>query len=442
MSDSREQMASPANETVREIRATGRRWKIILSIGYGAFLFVVGVVLGYAHWALPPEIVRTQVFTDPQRIWTVLGGSVVVWLVLMGGTHLYVLYSVRRAKATSHDSPAATDPAEETRNFVCAFEGDEAAALAIARRYEIQLLSILGLVMALACFALSVGDPSGNKPSLSVFYVAPVLALVWLFAAVCFHQDFPRRMRAPEFHIGSDFIGVFAQGQHGFFRRFSDIRCVLLNMSKGRVTGAIILGKWGTMFKVTLVKDLTTLLRVLLEHTEPDVKWRRCFHPLSRFSRKEVKALIDAVGGGLDINTLLPPGSTYMSLDELMPPRAGPGRSRSHSIVFLSTTPPSPAHRYANLMLMKMSLDQEWTRTLRRCEELGPLSNGKETVEPPPFDDLVNRLKTMCGRKTLTHKEPIDASFNIGINRVPWKVLCHFDDQSDACCTIRMETEG
>jgi hypothetical protein len=93
-----------------------------------------------------------------------------------------------------------------------------------------------------------------------------------------------------------------------------------------------------------------------------------------------------------------------------------------------------------SFMLLGMLESRTGTRTLNRSEALPPLTLGKTTVEPVPIDEVLNRLKTMCHLPPKRCRKPIDATCEMDIQRVPCKVTCHFDDSSDRCCTIHLET--
>jgi hypothetical protein len=130
-----------------------------------------------------------------------------------------------------------------------------------------------------------------------------------------------------------------------------------------------------------------------------------------------------------------------LSLDEFRAASTPPDQKGWKTVDFVSTTVPTPARQYVGFMLLGMFQSKTETRSLNRSEALLPLTAGKQTAEPPPLDDVLNRLKVLCNLKPKAYKKPVDGVFDIQIQNVPCKVTCHFDDRADTCCVIRLETE-
>ena len=235
--------------------------------------------------------------------------------------------------------------------------------------------------------------------------------------------------------LGSDFLQAPMLG-HSFVVlpmtvRFKDLRGVGLDISKGRITGAVAAAKYPPV-SMRWVKEPATIVRTVFEGTGPEVTWRR----VGRFrhvqlSRDQVRKLIED-SAGKDINGLLPPGASYVTADEF-------SSGTATEVVAHTFDPPAPAERYVNLMLLKMSRNGLSSRTIKRSETLPSIRLKDETVEPPPVDEVTNRLKFMCALKPRAYRKPIDGSFDIQVQRVHYKVTCHFNDGSDPCCTIHME---
>jgi hypothetical protein len=64
-----------------------------------------------------------------------------------------------------------------------------------------------------------------------------------------------------------------------------------------------------------------------------------------------------------------------------------------------------------------------------------------DRAEPPPLEQVVNDLKKKCGIDPGSRSGPVEGTITIhvGIQRVPCKILCRFDDNSDTCCQLRLE---
>ncbi len=239
--------------------------------------------------------------------------------------------------------------------------------------------------------------------------------------------------------IGDDFLIAPLGGPTttlACITRFGDIRCVDLDLSKGRISGAIVRAKARASLRG--IKDPATIIRTIFERTGPEVKWRQSVGLWRRrLTRDQVRGLVED-SGGKDIGARLPPDAAYATADECL------DRSNPREILHLTCNPPTPAERYVNLLLMEMSPDGLGTRTLKRSEILPSIRFRDEKVEPPPVDDVVNRLKLMCALKPRRYRKPVDGTMGLTLNLNElgprqFKVTCHFDDQADACCTIRME---
>jgi hypothetical protein len=103
--------------------------------------------------------------------------------------------------------------------------------------------------------------------------------------------------------IGSDFIaGPDLGGLSSFFMRmaghktilgYNDIIRVHLDISKGRITGATVIGKGLVMILVRRVKEPHIVIRAIREHTVLEVRWRRSLPRFRKLSREDIDSLID-----------------------------------------------------------------------------------------------------------------------------------------------------
>jgi hypothetical protein len=116
-----------------------------------------------------------------------------------------------------------------------------------------------------------------------------------------------------------------------------------------------------------------------------------------------------------------------------------PREDRAWTETFYVEEPSTPVTRYVNFMLIQMSTVDSQTKILNRNEELPPLTAASDTLEPPPLDAVVKRLKEMCDIKPRPHSTPVEGTIPCTIEGVSFDVKCHFDDVAEACCWIQLE---
>jgi hypothetical protein len=172
-------------------------------------------------------------------------------------------------------------------------------------------------------------------------------------------------------------------------------------------------------------------------------------------SREHVRELIEEANVP-DIYSLRPSPTDYTQADDLasseerMPGLRGWlerlfGRGTCKAMTIMSPQVPTPASRYVNAMLIQMFERGPKTRVLWRSQSLPTLTLAAETVETPPLEDVLGRLKFMCQLDPGTCRTPTEGAIHITFKgegpsaEEPYQVLCQFDDKSDACCQIRLE---
>ncbi len=112
---------------------------------------------------------------------------------------------------------------------------------------------------------------------------------------------------------------------------------------------------------------------------------------------------------------------------------------------FTSPQIPTPVSRYVNVMLYQMFATGPKARVLRRSEALPTLTIGSETITAPPLEEVLDRLKFMCGLDPRARHIPVEGTAHITFKEkgtsteAPYKAVCQFDDKSDTCCQIRLE---
>jgi len=100
--------------------------------------------------------------------------------------------------------------------------------------------------------------------------------------------------------------------------------------------------------------------------------------------------------------------------------------------------PSTPVNRYVNLLLLQMSDTDSCTKVIGRSEMLIPLTDGFQIIQPPPTNEVLKRLKELCGLKSKAYSAPIESSISVTIQSKSFSVQCLFDESSDVCCRIKM----
>ena len=75
--------------------------------------------------------------------------------------------------------------------------------------------------------------------------------------------------------------------------KYEDITVVSLNISKGRIIGATIIGKKNVMILIQLVIEPNTVIKAIREHTGPEVQWRRSPPRFTKLTGDDVDSLIN-----------------------------------------------------------------------------------------------------------------------------------------------------
>jgi hypothetical protein len=314
------------------------------------------------------------------------------------------------------------------------------------------LVAVLALATCLGLAALVV-RLDGRGGGLSLFDTLLLFGVIAIIAVVIAYVVLPSTMIGQSALIGADFVRTDPAPQ-GYVSqaKFDDILRVILNVSKGRIIGATVVAK--TMpVRIRHVQTPALVVRAILDRAPQRVKWRRSWLPLARLSRDQVRQMLDQADTP-DVFALLPPGQTYSRADEMFS-RDGPqeplpghrGRSGPEMGWPLNIKSPvlvTPASRYVNFMLLKMFENAETLRVLKRSEPLPPVTHGTETAAPPPLEDVLTRLKFMCGVDSNGSADPVDGTVDMRMEKLPdqfhaCRLQCRFDDDADICCEIRLE---
>ena len=180
-------------------------------------------------------------------------------------------------------------------------ETDQAVVSATVRRLELYTFVISVICLAIAIGAFCIYVPLSNSP---LFYkVSTVLIVTCFILLAVIHFIGPLYLKKMDVLIGRDFIaGPDGSGVNSIFPRliryetnihYDDIIRVLLNISKDRITGAMVIGKGLTMILVRRVTEPHTVIRAIREHTGPEVQWRRSPPRFTKLSGEDVDSLIN-----------------------------------------------------------------------------------------------------------------------------------------------------
>lgn len=180
-------------------------------------------------------------------------------------------------------------------------ETDQTVVSATVRRLELYTGATSAICLAVAILAFCIYAPLSHHP---LFYkVVMALIGIYFILLVLLHFIGPLCLRKMDVLIGKDFIaGPETFDLVSFFMRmaghktildYDDILGVNLDISKGRITGATVIGKSHAMILVKRVTEPHTVIRAIREHTGPEVQWRRSPPRFTRLSEDEVDSLIN-----------------------------------------------------------------------------------------------------------------------------------------------------
>jgi hypothetical protein len=324
---------------------------------------------------------------------------------------------------------------DQNESYVYLLEGVPHAATIDPAR--VVLFSVLTVFVTIACFAWWTGS-AADEQFQPVLVVASWFVGLLIVGFLCF--GLRAAPGARDVWLGRDFIAGSMSGQERALAiaRHENIVAVTLDVAQGRIVGAVVRAKWLTMVPIRFVRDPALAVREIFEHGADRVTWRQSGRPLAKFSRDEVKALIEE-SHPPDISNALPPGTAYASADELFPQHKGLfAQTPTRSVNMVSLRSPTAVGRYVSLLLLQMFETGPTARILRRSEPLPAVTFGKDTAEPQPLEAVVRDLKTRCGIDPQT-AGPLEGTLPLSIQQTPCTIRCRFDDRADACCEIVLE---
>lgn len=327
---------------------------------------------------------------------------------------------------------------------------EEAVARDIQRMRFIIVIAVLALIACLGLAALVVRlDGRGGGLSLSDTLI--LFGVIAIIAVVIAYVILPSTMKGQSALIGADFIRTDPPPQ-GFVSqaKFDDILRVILNVSKGRIVGAMVATKVGALH-IARVKTPALVVRAIFERAGERVQWRRAWSPFARLSRDQVRQMLEQAETP-NVYEMLPPGQTYSRADEMFsrdgPQEPLPGRRGRHGpemgwpLNIKSPVLLTHARRYVNSILLQMFANGEACRVLKRSELLPPIKLGAETVAAPPFDEVLADLKKRCRIASQPAAHPVEGTFDLTIEGTPCTLWCRFHDDADVRCELRLETAG
>ncbi len=318
-------------------------------------------------------------------------------------------------------------------------------AQAIRRRRVLILIAVLAVIVCTSLAAM-IARLDGRESTLS--FQLQFIGVVSAIAVVVAYVVLPSTLKGQRVWVGEDFI-LTEPAPQGYSQqaKFDDIVRVILNVSRGRITGATVVAR-GVLVRIGYVKTPALVVRAILDRAPENVKWWRSWPPFVRLSRDAVRQMLDQADTP-DVYALLPPGRTYSRVDEMFsrdgPPEPLPGRrglfgpKMGWPLNIRSPVLSTPARRYANFMLMQMCRTGETFRVVKRSEPLPPITLGTDTAAPPSLEDVLSRLKFMCNVKGTRSAGVMEGTTELFIQRSPHKLLCRFDDDADVCCEIHLE---
>ncbi|MCL5281785.1 MAG: hypothetical protein M1376_17955 [Planctomycetes bacterium] len=329
-------------------------------------------------------------------------------------------------------------------------EADPEAVKRAVRRLQILVLMFIPILLVGVCVAWVVRSLMGDPLSLSSSL--PALLILLAIPAMTAYLVVPRFIKKTDVMIGGDFINAprVATPRYTTTAKYKDMTAVKINVVNDHIAGATIAAR-GVVVCTGRIKDPGIVVRAIFERAPDNIRWRRARWPHRRLSREEVKAMIEKAQVP-DINRLLPRSAHYAGADELfarsqpelLPDRKGlfgrlSGGGMGRGIDLVSPQIPTPLSHYVGLMFLQMFEDGPPNRVLRRSEPLPVVTFKTDTAEPPPLEDVLNHLKSGCRINPKNHSGSLDGTIYVGIQGVPCKVQCRFDDSSEVCCQLRLE---
>lgn len=339
-----------------------------------------------------------------------------------------------------------TNPEDQKWTYL--LESDPAAAAKAIRRWQTVLFAGFAFVVTVVCWRIwRIDPPGGARPSPLLVIAAWIAGILLSLLAFCV------RGRKKENHalIGADFIAArdAALGSGLAIVQFKDIVAVNLGLSKGRIVELGVRAKRLAGLNIRQVKDPAIAVRAIFDHAPQQVKWRRLRFPFTRLTRDEVAALI-ARADLPPADTMLPPGHALGRKDDVFPPPDTRGKNW-HARLFakgsgggfraLRHEEPTPVTRYVSFMLLQMFDTGRTSHTLKRSEPLPTLTHRDATADPVPLDDVLARLKTLCGLDLEPTAGPVEATLEVGIEKTSCRFRLRFDDTADTCCEIRRDDQ-
>jgi hypothetical protein len=339
------------------------------------------------------------------------------------------------------DTPTATESAaipDDEMHCVYVLEGKRQSRLWPRGWFRPgNLLSIVAITVVIVLITLTTKEHR-HLDLRNAVILAAVVSSLWIlsYVVVAYILAVLRSAKGTEVRIGADFLATCGMPL-GYtpVAKFDDVTRVTLDLSKGRITGGIVSTRRGPI-ALTRIQTPALAIRAILDHAPQTVKWRRSWPPFSSLGRDEVERLVEQADvPGLD--SLLPPGRRYMHYEEMCP--ANLPKGELYTTRFMGIQTPSPAGRYANILLLQMFRDGSTTRTLKRSEPLTDLTLDDETVAAPPLDDLLAELKKRCGLPPKPSRRPVEGTIEMTIDTSPCTLHGRFDDRAEVCCTLHLE---
>lgn len=191
---------------------------------------------------------------------------------------------------------------DNTGYEVRVIETDQAAVSATIHRLELFICIIFTISLIIAIWAFCIHVALYNSPMFH--YLLMCLIGMCLILLGLFHFVGPLCLRKTDVLIGKDFIAgpEYINGICSFFMRlrghktiisYEDIVGVLLDISRGQISGASILGKGLAMISVRRIKKPLIVIETIRENTGSEVRWRKSPPRLKKLSMDDVDSLIN-----------------------------------------------------------------------------------------------------------------------------------------------------
>ena len=188
-------------------------------------------------------------------------------------------------------------PEENNTQTVIVVATDKTSISKMIHKLELFVCIVFAISIAITIYAFCFYIPNSNDPLFHKLLLLLIIMSIVILSPI--HFIGPYIFGNTNVLVGSNFIaGPDATSLSRFIGRnivikYEDITVVSLNISKGRIIGATIIGKKNVIILIQLVIEPNTVIKAIREHTGPEVQWRRSPPRFTKLTGDDVDSLIN-----------------------------------------------------------------------------------------------------------------------------------------------------